>query len=568
MYDKETLAGIKKAQEAWDAGPLAESLDQQKERKDRFQTWSGIPLKRIYTPLDLEERNLDYVTDIGFPGEFPNVRGIEPAMYRSRLWERVQLSGFGLAEETNKRIKYLIDQGQTGFYVALDLPTQIGYDADNPLARGEVGKVGVSIASLEDMERLFDGIDLSKVSQIRTTAMAIGPIMLVLFLAVAEKKGVSPSNFIVRIQNDVLKEFVARGTCLFPVKPSLKFAVDVIEYCTKNLPHWSPLSIAGVHMRLGGCTAVQELAFTLANAIAYIESSIERGLQIDDLTPQLDILMGCATLELFEEIAKLRALRKMWSNILRDRFGANNPESYRLRINSFASGLVSTAQEPLNNIVRIGIETLALALAGSQDIGVSSYDEPICTPSPEAAHVALRTSQIIAYETGVTSVVDPLGGSYYIESLTDELVKQASALLGKVDEMGGALAAIESGFFKREIARSAYNDQKRVENGDRVIIGVNKFASTSPQPSGLKPFIINQEAEILQKERIQQLKAKRDNDLVSHSLEGVREAARKGENTVMPIFEAVKTYATIGEISDALRDVWGEWLPEMTDANI
>ncbi len=568
MYDKKELDNIKKARGKWEKGILAESLDKQKERRDHFQTWSGIPVNRIYTPLDMEERNLDYVNDIGFPGEFPNVRGIEPSMYRSHLWERVQLSGFGLAEETNKRIKYLIDQGQTGFYIALDLPTQIGYDPDNPLARGEVGKVGVSIASLDDMERLFDGIDLSTVSQVRTTAMAIGPIMLALFLAVAEKKGISPSSFIVRLQNDALKEFAARGTCLFPVKPSLKFAVDVIEYCNNNLPHWSPLSIAGVHMRLGGCTAVQELAFTLANAIAYIESSLERGLDVDVLAPQLDILMGCATLEIFEEVAKVRALRKMWSTILRERFGAVNPESFRLRINSFASGLVSTAQEPLNNIVRIGIETLTLALAGSQDIGVSSYDEPICTPSPEAAHIALRTSQIVAYETGVTSVVDPLGGSYYIESLTDELVKQASELLNKVDKMGGAIAAIESGFFKREIARSAYNDQKRVENGDRVIVGVNKFASTSAKQSGFKPFTISQEAEIKQNERMKQLKANRDNNKVSLALEGVREAARNDRNTVLPILEAVRTYATIGEISDALRDVWGEWLPEMTDANL
>jgi methylmalonyl-CoA mutase N-terminal domain/subunit len=566
MFDENTLTSVNRTQLQWEKGALEKSLSEQYERCSHFQTWSGLPLKRIYTPLDLEERGLDYVSDIGFPGEFPNVRGIEPAMYRSKLWERVQLSGFGIVEDTNKRIKYLINQGQTGFYIALDLPTQVGYDPGHPLTKGEVGRVGVAISSLDDMERLFDGIELSSVSQIRTTAMAIGPIMLALFLAVAEKQGISPSSFVVRIQNDVLKEFVARGTCLFPVRPSLRFAVDVIEHCTRNLPNWGPMSIAGVHMRLGGATAVQELAFTMANAVAYIESALARGLDIDDFAPHLDVLMGVATLDIFEEIAKLRALRKMWASILRDRFGAENPDSCRLRINSFASGLVSTAQEPLNNIVRIGIETLALALAGSQDIGVSSYDEPLCTPSPEAAHIALRTSQIVAYETGVTNVVDPLGGSYYLESLTDELVKQAFELLKKVEDMGGAMVAIEKGYFSHEIARSAYQDQRRVESGDRVVVGVNKFISK--EQAELKPFIINPEVEIRQIERIRQLKERRDNSKVSSALEAVREVARSNENTVPSILEAVKAYATVGEVADALRSVWGEWLPETTAANL
>lgn len=566
MFDKNTLENTKKTQEKWEQGLLKESLKKQGERSPHFQTWSELPVKRIYTPLDLEERGLDYATDIGFPAEFPNVRGIEPTMYRGKLWERVQYSGFGLAEDTNKRIKYLLEQGQTGFYIALDLPTQVGYDPDNPLARGEVGKVGMSIASLEDMEKLFEGIDLAAVSQIRTTAMATGPIMTALFLAVADKKGISPRSFTIRMQNDVLKEFVARGTCLFPVKPSLKFAVDVVEYCAKNLPHWSPISIAGVHMRLAGANAVQELAFTMANAIAYIESTMKRGLNVDDFAPQMDVLMGVATLEFFEEIAKLRALRKLWAHILRDRFGAKKPDSCRLHVNSFASGQVSTAQEPLNNIVRIGIETLALALAGSQDIGVSSYDEPLCTPSEEAARVALRTSQIVAYETGVTNVVDPLGGSYYLESLTDELFKQAFELLKKIDNMGGALAAIEKGFYHQEISRSSYRDQKRVESGDRVIVGVNKFVST--EQARVKPFVIRPEVEPKQLERVKQLKAKRDNSKVAKALQGVREAAKKDENTIPSITEAVKVYATVGEISDALRSVWGEWLPESTAAHL
>ena len=566
MFDRNTVESTRKAQEKWEKEILKKSLEQQGERKPQFQTWSELPVKRIYTPLDLEERGLDYVNDIGFPGEFPNVRGIEPTMYRGKLWERVQLSGFGLPEDTNKRIKYLIEQGQTGFYIALDLPTQIGYDPDNPLSTGEVGKVGVSIASLEDIEKVFDGIDLAAVSQIRTTAMAIGPIMIALFIAAAEKQGISPKDFTVRIQNDVLKEFVARGTCLFPVKPSLKFAVDVIEYCTKYLPHWSPISVAGVHMRLAGATAVQELAFTMANAIAYIEQSLKRGLHIDDFAPHIDILVGCATLDIFEEIAKLRALRKLWAHILRDRFGAKKPESWRLHINSFASGLVSTAQEPLNNIVRIGIETLALALGGSQDIGVSAFDEPLCTPSEEAARIALRTSQIVAYETGVTNVVDPLGGSYYVESLTDELFRQASELLKKVDTMGGSLVAIEKGFYHQEISRSSYKDQKRVESGDRVVIGVNKFASA--EQAKIKPFVIHPEVEVKRREQVQQLKARRDNNKVARALADVSEAAKKEYNTIPSILEAVKVYATIGEISDVMRSVWGEWLPESTAAHL
>lgn len=562
MFGKNTLDSIKKKQEQWERDVLEESLKKQAERKPQFQTWSELPVKRIYTPLDLEERGLDYVADIGFPGEFPNVRGIEPTMYRGKLWDRLQYSGFGLPEDTNKRIKYLLDQGQTGFYIALDLPTQIGYDPDNPLSRGEVGKVGVSIASLEDMEKVFDGINFSTVSQVRIPAMAIGPIMIALLLVVAEKKGVDPNTFIAGFQNDVLKEFVARGTCIFPVKPSLKFAVDVIEYCSKNLPHWSPISVAGVHMRLAGATAVQELAFTIANAIAYIEHSIERGLKVDDFAHQMNILMGCATLDIFEEIAKLRALRKLWSYTLRNKFGAQKPESLQLNINSFASGLVSTAQEPLNNIVRIGIETLALALAGSQYIGVSSYDEPICTPSIEAARIALRTSQIVAYETGVTNVVDPLGGSYYIEFLTAELFEKAASLLQKIERMGGALVAIESGFFIREIAQSAYNDLKKVENGERVIVGVNKFVSQ--EQVNIKPFVINPEVEQMQINRVKQLRLKRNNSNVNITLEGVRQAALNSENTIPSIIEAVRAYATIGEICDVLRSVWGEWLPETT----
>lgn len=560
MFDKEFLDDFMRAQKEWEQGPLKVSLEQEGERQNDFQTYSGLPLKRLYTPLDLYERDINPISGIGFPGEFPFVRGIEPTMYRKKIWERVQYSGFGLPEDTNKRIRYILDQGQTGFYIALDLPTQMGIDSDHPSSMGEVGRVGVAICSLSDMEKIFEGIPLSSVSQIRTTAMAIGPIMLAMFLALAEKQGVSPTSFTVRLQNDVLKEFDARGTCIFPVKPSLKFSVDTIEYCARFLPNWSSMSVAGTHMRLAGATAVQELAFTMANAIAYIEATIARGLDVDDFSPQFQCLFSVNTMDFFEEIAKLRAVRKMWARILSERFHAKNPESLRAKLNSFASGLVSTAQEPLNNIMRIGIEALAIALGGAQDVGVSSYDEPICTPSEEAARVALRTSQIIAYETGVTNVVDPLGGSYYLESLTDELVKQAFQLLAKIEELGGSVAAIEKGFYQDAITRSAYLDQKRVEKGERVIVGVNKFVS--PERIRLKPFVIDPEVERKQIDRLREFKGNRDHDKLTRALQEVSEAARQNENTVPSIFKAVKANATIGEICDALRIVWGEWVPE------
>jgi len=553
LSSKDFLMSFRQYEEEWSGTVLKKDLEDNGERKKEFKTASGIPVKRVYTPLDLPDQE----SDIGLPGSYPYVRGISPTMYRGRLWERVQYSGYGLPEDTNKRIMYLLEQGQTGFYIALDLPSQMCYDCDHPLANGEVGKVGVSINSLRDMEILLDGIPLEKVSQIRITAMSTGPLMGAFFLAVAEQKGISPDKISVKIQNDVIKEFVCRGTYIFPPDRSVKFACDLVEYCSNYLPNWSPLCVASGHFRSSGASAVQELAIWIANSITYIEEVVRRGKNVDDFVPQMQSLISAATPDICEEVAKIRAARKIWAIVLNERFGAKKPESQMLSLNSFTSGTFLTAQEPLNNIIRIAIQALSIGLAGSQDVSICAYDEPLCTPSQEAATLALRTSQIVAYESGVTNVVDPLGGSYYIEALTDKFVNLAFAELKKIEDLGGVVACIENGYLKQELTKSAYNYQKEIESGERVLIGVNKFKTS--QAEKIKPFVIKSEIEGIQKKRLAELKRERDQEKVQKALKALQDSARADENTMPALIEAVKTYATVGEIGDALRAVWGEW---------
>jgi len=527
------------------------------EKKDRkFCTGSGYAVQPIYTPAELEEQGFDYLNDLGFPGSYPFTRGIDPLMYRDTFWIMGQYSGFGSAEEANQRLKYLLSQGQTGFAMALDLPTQLGIDSDHPMAMGEVGKVGVAVNSLRDMETLLEGVPLDRILQVRTTANAIGPIMVAFLLAVAEKHGTSPDAFGVLIQNEPLKEFISRGTYIFPPEPSLKLATDVIEYCTRNLERWNPIQVCGYHLREAGSTASQEVAFAVANALAYLESSMSRGLTIDEVAPKFFFMFSAMT-DLFEEAAKFRTARRVWAKLMRDRLGAKEPRSQMMRIFGFTAGSTLTAQEPLNNTVRITLEVLAAALGGVQVLHASSYDEALALPSAEAARLALRTQQIVAHESGAALTVDPLGGSYYLEGLCHGMEKEILSYLGKVEKIGGAQKAIEKGYYQEEIAESAYRQQQEIERGERVVVGVNAYRGG--QKSAMRLHRADPKTRELQIDRLKRLKAERDGNRVRASLDRVQEAAEKGWNTVPPILEAVKAYATIGEICDRLRVVYGEY---------
>ena len=527
------------------------------EKKDRkFCTGSGYAVQPIYTPAELEEQGFDYLNDLGFPGSYPFTRGIDPLMYRDTFWIMGQYSGFGSAEEANQRLKYLLSQGQTGFAMALDLPTQLGIDSDHPMAMGEVGKVGVAVNSLRDMETLLEGVPLDRILQVRTTANAIGPIMVAFLLAVAEKHGTSPDAFGVLIQNEPLKEFISRGTYIFPPEPSLKLATDVIEYCTRNLERWNPIQVCGYHLREAGSTASQEVAFAVANALAYLESSMSRGLTIDEVAPKFFFMFSAMT-DLFEEAAKFRTARRVWAKLMRDRLGAKEPRSQMMRIFGFTAGSTLTAQEPLNNTVRITLEVLAAALGGVQVLHASSYDEALALPSAEAARLALRTQQIVAHESGAALTVDPLGGSYYLEGLCQGMEKEILSYLEKVEKIGGAQKAIETGYYQAEIAESAYRQQQEIERGERVVVGVNAYRGG--QKSAMRLHRADPKTRELQIDRLKRLKAERDGNRVRASLDRVQEAAEKGWNTVPPILEAVKAYATIGEICDRLRVVYGEY---------
>ena len=557
MFNEEKLEEIRKRLEAWEKETVPQSLARMPERKEEFLTNSYIPIKRIYTPLDVKDS--DYLQDLGFPGEYPFTRGVYPTMYRARLWTMRQYAGFGTAEQTNKRFKYLLEHGQTGLSVAFDFPTQLGYDCDHPLAKGEVGKAGVSVSTLRDMEIIFDGIPLDKV----TTSMTINApatILLAMYIAVAEKQGVPQEKLGGTVQNDILKEYAARGMYIFPPKPSMKLVTDIFEYCSKHVPRWNTISISGYHIREAGATAVQEVAFTLANAIAYVQAAIDRGLDLDKFASRLSFFFASHN-NFFEEIAKFRAARRLWAKIMRERFGAKNPAAWRLRFHTQTSGCTLTAQQPLNNIVRVTLQALAAVLGGTQSLHTNSFDEALALPSELAVRVALRTQQIIAYESGVADVIDPLGGSYYVEWLTDKIEEEAMRYIEKIDSMGGAVEAIEKGYIQREIVESAYRYQREIETKQRIIVGVNEFVTEERVP--IEILKIDPKIEETLIERLRMIKKQRDNAKVKEVLEDLRKAAEKDENLMPTILKAVKAYATVGEICNVLREVYGEYRPPM-----
>jgi len=520
-----------------------------------FYTNSGIEVKPYYTQEDLDAIRFDPDQDLGLPGEFPYTRGIDPEMYRKEYWIMGQYAGFGTAEEANQRYKFILSQGATGFSLALDLPTQLGYDSDHPLSHGEVGKIGVAIDSLRDMELIFDGIPLDQVKHIRTTANSIGPLALAMFIALCKKQQVDPGRTQIIIQNDVLKEFAARGTQIFPPRPSLEFAVDAIEYSAKHFSNWQPLMVCGYHYRDAGANAVQEVAFTFANAIAYIESALRRGLGIDEIASKIRVHFG-AHMDLFEEVAKLRAARRMWARMMKG-FGAKDPQSLLFRHHSGTIGGALIAQQPLVNIVRVTIEALSAILGGSQSLRTSSYDEAYAIPTEEAEMIAIRTQQVIAYESGITKTVDPLAGSFYLETLTHEIEAKVKDYLTKIDQMGGAEEAIENGFIEREIEDNAYKMQKEAERGERVVVGLNRFKVD--ERVKLKTFKGKASTEKRQIQKLRRIRKERDNGTVRKRLGDLREAALQRVNLVEPILQAVWEYATVQEICDVLREVFGEY---------
>jgi len=542
---------VAKNKQEWAKTILAESLKRFPERQEKFETTSGIVIDTVYTPDDLVE--FDYETSLGYPGEYPFTRGIQPTMYRGRVWTMRQYAGFGTAEESNRRYRYLLEQGQTGLSVAFDLPTQIGYDSDHPLAKGEIGKVGVAIDTLQDMEILFNQIPLDKVST-SMTINATAPILLSMYIAVAKKHGVDPAKLEGTIQNDILKEYIARGTHIFPPRPSMRLTTDIFAYCSQNLPRWNTISISGYHIREAGSTAAQEIAFTLVNGSAYVQAAIDAGLNVDTFAGRLSFFFDSHN-NLFEEVAKFRATRRLWAKIMRERFKAKDPRSWMLRFHTQTAGVTLTAQQPYNNIVRVAIQALAAALGGTQSLHTNSYDEAYATPCEEAVTVALRTQQILAYENGIADVVDPLGGSYFIETLTDTLEKEASQYIAKIDSLGGAVAAIEQGFQQREIQESSYHYQRQVEGGQCTIVGVNKFVSPSPKIPGLLRVDATQQKKQLT--RLAQIKKDRDSTRVYNALANLERVARSTENTMPAILECAEVYATLGEICDVLRKVFG-----------
>ncbi len=524
-----------------------------KERKAVFTTTvDGTEIKRVYTPADLAEAGMEAPP---LPGEYPFTRHIMPTGYRGRLWTMRQYSGFATVDETNKRYKYLYEQGQTGFSVAFHLPTQEGYDSDHPLATGEVGKCGVTIDSLQDMEQLWDGIPLAEVST-SMTINATAPIILAMYIAAAEKQGADKSNLQGTVQNDILKEYIARNTYIYGPAPSMRLVTDICAYCSQNMPKWNSISISGYHMREAGATAAQEIGFTLANGIAYVQAMIDKGMEVDSFAPRFSFFFAAYT-NVLEEVAKFRAARRLWAEIMQDRFGAKNPRSLMLRYHVQTDGFTLTAQQPLINIARVTLQALAAVLGGCQSLHTNSFDEALALPSQQAVEVALRTQQIIAHESGSADTVDPLGGSYYIESLTSEVENKARAYIEEVDKIGGAMKAIEKAYIQREIANSAYDYQRAVDSGEQVVVGVNKFAKKDESlPDILE---IGTEVEEKQKESLSRLRQERDNQKVTQLLDEVRRVAEGNENIMPVLIEAVKAYATVGEISDALRDVFGEY---------
>ena len=546
MFDKEKF-------NKWNGKINSKVQAKQPERRQKFQASSGMEVKRLYTPEDLE--NLNYDEDLSYPGEYPYTRGVQPTMYRGRFWTMRQYAGFATAEESNNRYKYLLEQGQTGLSVAFDLPTQIGYDSDHALSEGEVGKVGVAIDSLKDMEILFDGIPLDKVST-SMTINAPAAVLLAMYIAVAEKQGVSADKLQGTIQNDILKEYIARGTYIFPTEPSMRLITNIFEYCSKDVPNWNTISISGYHIREAGSTAAQEVAFTLADGIAYVEAAIKAGLDVDEFGPRLSFFFNAHN-ELLEEVAKYRAARRLWAKIMKERFKAKEAKSMMLRFHTQTAGCTLTAQQPDNNVVRVTIQTLAAVLGGTQSLHTNSRDEALALPTEDSVRIALRTQQIVAHESGVADTVDPLAGSYYVESLTSQIEEKAMEYIRKIDDMGGAAKAIERGFIQQEIQDSAYRYQKEIEAQERVIVGVNKFQIKESSPKGL--LRVDPIVREMQMKKLEKLKAERNNDVVKNKLETLRKGAKSDANLMPLILDAVREYATLGEICGVLREVFGEY---------
>jgi len=553
MTEKAEIIKIKKAKEQWESTTLKKSLEKFPERKEKFVTGSGVEVRRLYTPAELGD--FDYEEDLNFPGNYPFTRGVQPTMYRGKLWTMRQYAGFGTAEESNKRYRYLLSQGQTGLSIAFDLPTQIGYDSDHPMSVGEVGKVGVAIDSLEDMEILFKDIPLDKVST-SMTINAPAAILLAMYLAVAEKQNISPDKLNGTIQNDILKEYIARGTYIFPPAPSMRLITDIFKFCSQKMPLWNTISISGYHIREAGATAIQEIAFTLADGIAYVQAARDAGLEVDDFAPRLSFFFNAHN-DLLEEVAKFRAARRLWAKIMKDRFGARDLKSQMLRFHTQTAGCTLTAQQHDNNIIRVTIQALAAVLGGTQSLHTNSRDEALALPSEDSVRIALRTQQIIAYESGVAETIDPLAGSYYIEALTTEIEKKALEYIEKIDKLGGVTRAIEKGFIQQEIQNSAYQYQKEIEEGKRIVVGVNQFQISEKSPEGL--LRVEPEVGRHQIERLHALRKSRDNQKVKESLSALEKAARTDDNLMPYILDCVKAYVTLGEICDVLRREFGEY---------
>ncbi len=534
----------------WKETILKKALERTPERAQEFKTGSGIPVDRLALPETTGEK---YLSEIGFPGQYPFTRGVQPTMYRGRLWTMRQYAGFCTAEESNKRYRYLLEQGTTGLSVAFDLPTQIGYDSDHVMSRGEVGRVGVAVDTLMDMEVLFNGIPLDKVST-SMTINAPASILLAMYLVVGEKQGLSRDRLTGTIQNDILKEYIARGTYIFPPRPSLRLTTDILAWCSKEVPQFNTISISGYHIREAGSTAVQEIAFTLANGCAYVQAAIEAGLDVDDFAPRLTFFFSASS-DLLEEVAKFRAARRLWAKLMKERFHAKKPASQMLRFHTQTSGSALTAQQADNNIARVTLQALAAVLGGTQSLHTNSRDEALGLPTEESARIALRTQQIIAYESGVCNTVDPLGGSYYIEGLTDRIEREAAALIEKIDRAGGMVDAIESGLVQRQIEEAAFEYQRQTDSGERVIVGVNRFQA--PEQVSPPVFRVNKSVEESQVKKLAEIRARRDNQKVQKALESLEEASRGKDNVMPPILEAVREYASLGEICDVLRKVFG-----------
>ena len=553
MFEKTKIDEVREAARKWEEEKVAKSVARFPERKERFEFTSGIETKRMYTPADIED--LDYCEDLGMPGQYPFTRGVQDTMYRGKFWTMRMYAGFSTAEESNKRYKYLIENGSSGLSVAFDLPTQMGYDSSDEISQGEVGKVGVAIDSLKDMEILFDGIPLDKVST-SMTINAPASVLLAMYVAVAEKQGVSADKLRGTIQNDILKEYVARGTYIFPTAPSMRLITNIFEYCSKEVPLWNTISISGYHIREAGSTAVQEVAFTIANGIAYVEAAIKAGLDVDAFAPRLSFFFNAHN-NLFEEVAKYRAARRIWARIMKDRFGAKNEKSMMLKFHTQTGGSTLTAQQVENNIVRVAIQTLAAVLGGTQSLHTNSKDEALALPTEESVRTALRTQQIVAYESGAADTIDPLAGSFYVESLTSQIEEQAMDLIRRIDDLGGSPSAIDKGFMQQEIMDAAYEYQKQIENGKEIVVGVNKFQVEEPAPKGL--LRVDMSVGELQKNKISALKEERDSQKVSETLEALRKACQGDDNLMPYIIDAVKAYATLGEISQVMRDIFGEY---------